>query len=171
MKGKIIRNLNVYKAHRYDDISIRMLKICDSEVVEPQLLTYKNCIDSGIFPDIWKRSYIIPTYKNMINVLLTFPSCFFITNLWPNNWTYYIQSCISYLEDNEFLIPHQSGFRPNDAWIHKLISIVHNIYARFDHKQSLEFRGNFWTSQKRLIKYSTKDCYKNLTLLVYQETF
>ena len=57
---KIIRNLNVNKAHGHDDISIRMLKICDSEVVEPLSLIYKNCIDSGIFPDIWKRSHIIP---------------------------------------------------------------------------------------------------------------
>ena len=40
-----------------------MLKICDSEVVEPLSLIYKNCIDSGIFPDIRKRSHIILTYK------------------------------------------------------------------------------------------------------------
>ena len=48
-----------------------MLKIFDSEVIEPLSLIYKNCIESGIFPDIWKRSHIIPTYKKMINVLLT----------------------------------------------------------------------------------------------------
>ena len=66
---KIIRNLNVNKAHGHNDISIRMLKICDSEVVEPLSLIYKICINSGIFPDIWKRPHIIPTYKKMINVL------------------------------------------------------------------------------------------------------
>ena len=32
---KIIRNLNVNKAHGHDDISIRMFKMCNSEVVEP----------------------------------------------------------------------------------------------------------------------------------------
>ena len=32
---KVIRNLNVNKAHGYDDISIQILKVCDSEVVEP----------------------------------------------------------------------------------------------------------------------------------------
>ena len=60
---KIMRNLNVNKAHGHDNISIRMLKICDSEVVEPLSLTYKNCIDSGISPDTWKRSHSIPTYE------------------------------------------------------------------------------------------------------------
>ena len=49
---------------------MRMLKICDSEVVEPLSLIYKNCVDSGIFPDIWKRSHVIPTYKKMINISL-----------------------------------------------------------------------------------------------------
>ena len=60
---KIIRNLNINKVHGHDSISIRMLKICDSVLVKPLSLIYKNCIDSGVFPDIWKRSQIIPTYK------------------------------------------------------------------------------------------------------------
>ena len=54
---KIIRNLNVNKAHANDNISITMLKICDSVLVDPLSLIYKNCINSGVFPDIWKRSY------------------------------------------------------------------------------------------------------------------
>ena len=59
---KIIRNLNVNKA-RGDDISIRMLKICDSVVTEPLSILFKNCADCGRFPDIWKMSHIIPTHK------------------------------------------------------------------------------------------------------------
>ena len=31
----IIRNLNVNKAHSHDDISIRMIKICDESLVKP----------------------------------------------------------------------------------------------------------------------------------------
>ena len=68
---KILRNLNVNKAHGHDDMSMRMLKICDSEVVEQLSLIYKNFKDSGIFPDIWKRCHVIPTYKKMINIFLT----------------------------------------------------------------------------------------------------
>ena len=32
---KSIRSLNIKKAHGHDDISIRMLKICDDAIVEP----------------------------------------------------------------------------------------------------------------------------------------
>ena len=48
-----------------------------------------------------------------------------------------------YLESNNLLTPHQSGFRPNDSCIYQLLSIVHSIYTDFDHNPSLEVRGNF----------------------------
>ena len=41
------------------------------------------------------------------------------------------------------LTPHQSGFCPNDSYIYQLLSIVHSIYADFDHNPSLEVQGNF----------------------------
>ena len=37
---KIIRNLNVSKAHGHDDISITMLKIYDSVITEPLSLIF-----------------------------------------------------------------------------------------------------------------------------------
>ena len=60
---KIIRKLNVNKAHGHDDISIRMLKICDSVITEPLSIIFKNYIDCGIFPDTWKMFHIIPAHK------------------------------------------------------------------------------------------------------------
>ena len=39
---KIIRKLNVNKAIGHDDISIRMLKICDSVLTEPLSIIFKN---------------------------------------------------------------------------------------------------------------------------------
>ena len=47
-----------------------MLKISDSVLVEPLSFIYNNCINSGVFPDIWKISHIIPTYKIMTNFAL-----------------------------------------------------------------------------------------------------
>ena len=55
--------LNINKTHGHDEISIRMIKICDEALVKPLSLIYKNCIDTGVFPDIWKKSNIVPVYK------------------------------------------------------------------------------------------------------------
>ena len=38
---------------------------------------------------------------------------------------------------------NQSGFRPSDSCIHRLIAITHNIFSTFDAKPSLEVRGVF----------------------------
>ena len=59
----IIRKLNVNKAHGHDDISIRMLIICDSVITEPLSIIFKNYSDCGVFPDTWKMSHIISAHK------------------------------------------------------------------------------------------------------------
>ena len=41
---KVIRSLNYNRAHGYDDISIRLLEICDSSIVKPLSIIFKNCL-------------------------------------------------------------------------------------------------------------------------------
>ena len=48
---KIIHSLNTNKAHGYDDISIRLLKVCDCSIVKPLSIIFKNCLQSGSFPN------------------------------------------------------------------------------------------------------------------------
>ena len=43
---KTIRSLNINKAHGLDDISIRMIEICDKAILEPPSIIYKNCTDT-----------------------------------------------------------------------------------------------------------------------------
>ena len=149
---KIIRNLNVNKAHGHDDISIRMLKICDSVVTEPLSILFKNCINCGIFPNVWKMS-IIPTYKkndkryiNNYRPVSLLPICSKIFE------TIIYNPVFLYLESNNLLTPNQSGFRPNDSCINQLLSIVHKIYSDFDEYPSLEVRSNFLDISKAFDK-------------------
>ena len=67
---KIVRALNINKLHGHDDISIRMIKICDSALAKPLSIIFNNCIKTGIFPYTWKKSNVIPVHKKMINNLL-----------------------------------------------------------------------------------------------------
>ena len=57
---KIIRALDISKVHGYDEISVRMIKICDDAIIEPLSLICKNCIENGTFPAISKKSSIVP---------------------------------------------------------------------------------------------------------------
>ena len=60
---KIIRSLDINKAHGHDDISVRMVKICDDSIKKPLSIIYKNCIKTGIYPNAWKKSNIVPVHK------------------------------------------------------------------------------------------------------------
>ena len=79
---KIIRALNSYKAHDYDNISIRMIKICDKSLLKPLIILFKNSTKSSRYTDIWKRSNIIPVHKKndkqlVINYRLIFNKIIF----------------------------------------------------------------------------------------------
>ena len=50
---------------------------------------------------------------------------------------------LEFLEENNLLYPHQSGFCSSDLCQSQLLSIVHDIYASFDQIPTLERRENF----------------------------
>ena len=43
---QIIRALNINKAHGYDNISIRMIKICDRSLLKPLNILFRNSVKS-----------------------------------------------------------------------------------------------------------------------------
>ena len=53
----------MHKGHGHDDISIRMIKICDESFVKPLIILFQNSIKSSHDLDIWKKSNIIPVHK------------------------------------------------------------------------------------------------------------
>ena len=60
---KIIRKLSSNKSHRCDNMSIRMLKICDTAIAEPLKLIYEKCLDTGRYPRLWKKAIIVSAQK------------------------------------------------------------------------------------------------------------
>ena len=62
---KIIKSLNVNKAQGHDDICVKMIKLCGQSIIKSLSIVFKNCIDNGIFLDIWKKCIIIPVHKKV----------------------------------------------------------------------------------------------------------
>ena len=56
-----MKNLNVDKAHGWDQSSIRMIKTCGSAIKFsfPLKLIFKSMINEGVFPDDWKKSNVV----------------------------------------------------------------------------------------------------------------
>ena len=60
---KVIRPLNVNKAHDHDGISVRMMKMCDESLIRQLSLIFRGCFDTCVYPDTWKKSNIVPVHK------------------------------------------------------------------------------------------------------------
>ena len=60
-------SLNYNEAHGYDHISIRSLKICDSSIVRPLSIIFKNRLQTETFPNNWKKSNVVLIHKKVTN--------------------------------------------------------------------------------------------------------
>ena len=141
---KIINALNINKAHGHDDISIRMIK----SIVKPLCTIFKNCINTGTFPDFWKRSNIIPVHKKGDKQIANnYRAVSFLPIFSKISEKLLFNSIMGFLEENNLLSSNQSGFRSNGSCESQLLSIVHDIYSSFD-CSSLEVRGIFLNVSK-----------------------
>ena len=117
-----------------------MIKICSKSVV----IIFKNCINTGTFPDIWKRLNIIPVHKKGDKQIVDdYRPVSFLPIFGKNLDKLLFTSLMDFLEENNLLNPNQSGFRSNDSSESQHLSIVHDIYSSFDCYPSLEVRGRF----------------------------
>ena len=61
----VIRSLNPNKAHSWDEISIRMIKLSDNSLVTPLKIIFTNSLKQGVFPGIWKIANVVPVHKKI----------------------------------------------------------------------------------------------------------
>ena len=112
-------------------------------------------MQSGSFPNNWKKSNVVPIHKKDEKQLLQnyrpvslLPICGKIFERIIFN------PIFKYLEKNSLLCPNQSGFCPFDSCENQLLSIIHDIYASFDQHLTLEARANFLDISKAFDKVS-----------------
>ena len=139
-----IRALDVNKAHGWDDISIRMVKLCGKTLVKPLMSIFSFSLTSGKFPSNWKMGNVVPVHKKgdksqvknyrPVSLLPIFSKLF--------------EKCIYdtlYIcfENKELFSSCQSGFRKGGSCFSQLLSITHDIFKGFDANPSLDTRGVF----------------------------
>ena len=84
---KIIRSLDINKAHGHDDISIRMLKICYLTIIKPLSIIFINSVNNSTFPGLWKKSNICPIHKKGDKQIITIDQslyCQFVEKYWKD---------------------------------------------------------------------------------------
>ena len=114
-----------------------MLKSCDVAAVKPLSVVFRNGINQSMFPDIWKKWSICPIHKKGDKqVINNYKS----VSLLPIGWKIFERLIFNYffeyIEEQNFLSAHQSGFRANDSCLNQLLFIVHDIYIQPLHNRA-----------------------------------
>ena len=140
----IIRSLDVNKAHGWDDVSARMIKICDDSLVKPILNIFRCSFDSGKYPNNWKRGNLTPVHKKGDkNVIKNYRPVSLLSIMGKMFEKCIYDTLYSYFEKHNLFTPCQSGFRKNDSCISQLLSITHEIFKGFDANPPLDTRVVF----------------------------
>ena len=138
----IIRSLNPNKAHGWDGISVRMIKLSDAALVIPLKIIFENCLRCGLFPKIWKYANVVPVHKkNEKNLKGNYRPISLLPIFGKILEKLMYDSLYSHLVSCNLLNPNQSGFRPGDSTINQLISITHTIFEAFDCNPPLDVRS------------------------------
>ena len=149
----VIKNLDPSKAHGWDEISIKMIKLGDTAIIDPLFVIFKNCIAKGIFPEIWKRANVIPIHKKSKKDLLKNYRPISLLPIFGKIFERIIfKSLYSYLIDNKLISSKQSGFIKGDSTINQLLSITDMINSSFDCDIPKEVRSVFLDISKAFDK-------------------
>ena len=130
-----------------------MIQICGDSIIPPLTLLFESSIQSGNFPDSWKKGNITPVHKKQSkNLINNYRPISLLPILGKVFEKIIYNSLFKHLHKNKLLSENQSGFRKGDSCVSQLISITHNIYKAFDGNPSLETRGVFLDISKAFDK-------------------
>ena len=130
-----------------------MIQICGDSIIPPLTLLFESSIQSGNFPDSWKKGNITPVHKKQSKILINNYRPISLLPILGKVFEKIIyNSLFKHLHKNKLLSENQSGFRKGDSCVSQLISITHNIYKAFDGNPSLETRGVFLDISKAFDK-------------------
>ena len=100
--SRVIKDLNPNKAHRHENIPIKMIQIWGDSIIPPLKIIFESAIWSNHFPDSWKKGNIIPVHKKEGKNIWIFGKILEKT-------IYY--NLFEYFQENKFLSDNRSGFR------------------------------------------------------------
>ena len=140
----ITRSSNANKAHGWDGISIRMIKLYVDALILPLKLIFENCLSQGNFPEIGKKGNVVPNHKKNDKKLKQIHRPISLLPLFSKILEKLIFDAVyQHLNTNCLLNPNQSDFRPGDSTVNQLLSITHSIFLAFDCNPTLDVHSVF----------------------------
>ena len=149
----IIKSLDPTKAHGCDNLSVRMIKICNESITIPLKIIFTESLKNGVFPEIWKRENVVPVHKKEDKSLVKSYRHISLLPIFGKTFERVIyNSLFNHFISNKLFTPSQSGFLPGDSCIAQLLSIIHEIQTAFGENPTVDVRGVFLDISKAFDK-------------------
>ena len=129
----IIKNLDPNKSHGWDNLSIRMIKLCGKSITYSLKLIFEASLQEGTFPSCWKKANAVLVHKKEDkNLLKNYRPISLLPIFGKIFERILFKDLFYYFHKNQFFTKCQSGFLLGDSCISQLLSIVHDINSFFD---------------------------------------
>ena len=130
---KLLKEINVNKAHGLDEILCRLIKEAAPENAQSLCDLFNKSIDMGIFPKEWKKAKVTSVHKGKekfeqsnYRPILVIPIISKMFEKLVFNQLY------SYLSIIKIAHNHQSGFRPFHSTVMALLDATNEWYTNID---------------------------------------
>ena len=129
----ILNNLSAWKANGPDDIGNQVLKFCAIPLAEPIAHLINMSFKSGIFPQSWKTSNVVPIHKKgSKDDISNYRPISLLSNISKILERIVFTRLYTYCEQNNLLSSKNSGFKKKDNTVNQLLQIINKIHLGLD---------------------------------------
>lgn len=165
----VINSLKSSSSFGWDGISSNSLKILVSAITRPITLLCNLCFTHGVFPDLFKKSIIIPIYKSgEKNILSNYRPISLLPTLAKVIEKLLNSRLKSYIEKYKILAKNQYGFRSNRSTSDAITKLLSFITKHLD--ESEKVTGIFLDLEKAFDTVSYPLLFKKLENIGIRET-
>ena len=152
--SEAIKELDPYSSTPDGDIPARILTKCRETLSEPIFLLWQDSFETGVIPPSMKTQFIAPVYKkgdrteaaNYRPVSITSHIIKIFERVIRNN-------LVEHMEANNFLSPHQHGFRKKRSCLTQLLDHVDTILKSLNSGEEVDAYTSI--TPKRSIRWIT----------------
>ena len=133
--ARYLRNLDPNKSTGADQLSARLLRECQDELLLPLKLIFNKSLQERSVPNLWKCANVTPIFKkgnkceagNYRPISLTSVVIKIFEKILKDNIT-------SFLDNHNLILGTQHGFRNNRSCLTNLLEFYEHVFANYDER-------------------------------------
>ena len=138
----IIRNLDPNKSHGWDNLSVRMTKLCGDSLIFPLKCIFERAHQEDKYPDCWEKAFVVPVHqkKGSKSLIKNYRPVSLLSSLGKISERF-IKNLFNHFCCNNLFPKNKSGFMRGDSCIFQSLSIFHKINSSLDCNPTIESYG------------------------------